>query len=145
MSDGSPHVPLGDHIPDQDKRWLKENWLPLIDQILDRRKPIKYLMIGVLVVMVAVCLVAAVPPLMGWVEFHWSPRGTSLVIALLIFAVVFAYLGKLQACDDQIPIIHLAVGMGDRKLLFEAVARLGGYGELAGIIKHVQSAVGTIG
>jgi hypothetical protein len=65
-------------------------------------------------------------------------RGSVGAMLLLLSALCFTYLGKLQECQDIVLSIELAVIAGDTELLYKAIARLTCYGAFRSILADAR-------
>lgn len=66
-------------------------------------------------------------------------QGSIIAILMTAIAVVFVYIGKLQACDDVIPLVTCAVYIGCKNQLATSIQRLECYGNFEGLINNVKS------
>lgn len=121
-------------ILDGQRKWLLEDWLPRVRDHARRRRPIKWLMIGILLLGLAVCVLSIVVVLLSYPE-HLVVPGGFMTLFLGYVPLCVRYVGKLQTWNDQALVIELAIVGGDWDDLFVAVKPLGGYGNLGRMVK----------
>lgn len=129
-------------ISEEQRDYLLNHWLPRVHRLAEQRRPIRRLMVGVLITMCIVCLAAFIPPLVGIAEWNVSKHGITGMTTLMVFAIVFGYLGKLQSCDDQLLGFDLAVCQGEWECLMKTIDGLSCYSRHIEIIKDIQNLIG---
>lgn len=122
------------------KKFLKEDWLPEVRLAVKKRKPIRTLMIGVLVTTFAVLTIGAVIAVLGSDGISWG-SGPTVAVFMGFAAIVFVYLGQIQACDEVMPCISLAVHRGCWNQLKKSLKKLECYGNFEGLIGHVRDII----
>lgn len=122
----------------QDQERLIKDWLPRVRMLPVRRRPIRIVMICVLVGALATCMLIVLAALWSKNGFSWSAHGPLAMVFLGFAAICFAYLGKLQACDDELLGIEAAVIKGDWDDLLKSLRRLSCYSGFKGILDDVK-------
>jgi hypothetical protein len=122
--------------PSAQQRLIVE-WLPRLRQLHHDRRPIRRLMITVLLTpFLFLCIfVARLLLNNNSLDFRNGSLGAML---LGLSALAFTYLGKLQECHDIVLSIELAVIAGDSDLLYKAIAKLTCYGSFRGILDDAR-------
>jgi hypothetical protein len=124
---------------------MKE-FLPRIKEVRDGRKPMRIVMTCIICAPILVALILAgsflfkdVDPLLQF--------GCAGVLALCLYpaSLGFAYLGKLQSCDDILVKIDLAVIMGNAPLLDKCIANLDCMGRMRGMMTDALRMVRSVG
>jgi hypothetical protein len=122
---------------------LIELWLPRLQDLKRQRQPLQRLMIAILLVpLVSAVLVVAH---MIYALFMSSPVGgielTAAGSLLGLSCFCFLYLGKIQACNDQLVEIEFALVMGDQTHLRRALSQLTCMGAFKGIFSDAKRSV----
>lgn len=116
---------------------LSNEWLPRLRQLHTDRRPIRWLMITVLLTPFVFLCILVVISLLDHKNIGWE-RGSLGAVLLGLSALCFTYLGKLQECHDIVLSIELAVIAGDSELLYRAISRLTCYGAFRGILADAR-------
>jgi hypothetical protein len=70
-------------------------------------------------------------------NFHWV-EGAITTSLLGVSALCFVYLGRIQACNDDLILIELAVIKGDEELLYKAISKISCFGSFREILSDVK-------
>lgn len=115
---------------------LRKEWVPRLDRLREQRRPLRNVMIGIILAPLVLALAIVVRMVFFSDDRSWFEG--SLIFGLISFsAVFFVYLGKLQACDDAIHEIICTVFLGYVEPLLRAIKKVTCYSQFRGIIDDV--------
>ncbi|MBN2774224.1 MAG: hypothetical protein JXR31_08240 [Prolixibacteraceae bacterium] len=116
------------------QKTLIDDWLPKLDNLRKERKFIHHIMLGIIIfpLIIVICLIIH----MILTDFNIL-EGSLMSIFISLSAITFVYLGKLQACDDVILQIDLAVRLGDKDFLLRSISKITCYGSFKNLINEV--------
>lgn len=124
-------------VPPDILQRLIDHWLPELRSVQDRRRGTRRLMVLLFLIPPALMLaVFAYAVVNGEVNVFRSSSALAMLSGWV--AVAFVYFGKLQACDDVIQQISLAVYLGFTEPILEAIPNLSCYSKFRGVIADVR-------
>src|SRR4051812_49001151 len=116
---------------------LKEEWLPRLIDLGSRRRPMQRLMIGILLIPLILSVVIIVHVIFISKDYKWV-EGVVVTFLLGLSSVCFVYIGKIQACNDELLAIEYAVIVGDQALLIDMISKLGCFGSFREILNDAR-------
>lgn len=129
-----------DSLPAKTKEWLEKNWLPQIHAVSGNRKPMKRILIGICVVPLIIVVTKISMLLMVDAAFRIQD-GAILTTLVGLSVGSLQFLSKLQSCDDEIPKISLAVGIGRESLILKSVGNLSCYSTFKPHLEMLQNVI----
>jgi hypothetical protein len=135
---------MPDEITSPGWRALKAEWLPIVWERYRAGRPMRLLMIGVLLTPLLGALALFVCALCAAGTFGWA-GGTAFAALSGTSYLNFVYLGKLISCGE-VPIkIEYAVTARNERKLDKAIEEITCYGQFRTIVDDYKRIVGDVG
>jgi hypothetical protein len=106
-----------------------DEWLPQLSKLNDARKPMRNLMIFLILIPFVLLTVLAILGVITWVVY--------IPIAMGSLAISFVYIGKLQSCYDKTVAIDAIVRLGYLEPILKCVENLSCYSKFESLIKDM--------
>ena len=125
-------------IPKTQREWLVEHWIPRVRELPKRRQPLRTLIVGTMAISLTLCFAIVLFNIINSGSFEWGKQSVVAFLALGYSSICIKYLATMQACDDGLLSIEIAVVSGDWDKLYKAIESITCYSQMKGILKDVR-------
>ncbi len=101
--------PIPESIGPSLSRQLREQIVPLLRSLPERRRPVRNALMVVMFSALVLAFICMISEIVARDGAYWSTRSSVAVVALGISAFFYKHLGQLQSCDDALVIVEIAI------------------------------------